>query len=291
MSQEPPSAEKEKFSSDNFVVFIGGTCIAAPLCKSGLDSVLAGEYVKGAFAFCLGLSVAAAAFTFRFWKSGLNDESREFIRRISRRKQWVVPALIILSTYAYVVVPDFYSSAQRRLNPSNDSALILQLQSQITDRDKQISDLRAQFRNSNKSTATSPQPDSASTNAPVRKYELAEDDIAALADEFYKIKDGLPSTIDIQRLMYDGVSMGLSVQLSRAFDLGTLKPTLNWNRPLYPKDTGVAIRVGDTGRIPPPAKQIAEILNRVAGLESHFEAVESFGPEAFMIFVGPKPAN
>jgi hypothetical protein len=119
-------------------------------------------------------------------------------------------------------------------------------------------------------------------------YELEDAQIRKLADALFEAKNQLPSSIDIRRVMYDGVSMGLSVQIGRAFDLASIPPVYNWSRPNTPRDTGVRIRVGDIQAIPDGAKKVAAAL-RIVGIESSFETLSGEAPGNFMIFVGPKP--
>jgi hypothetical protein len=123
-----------------------------------------------------------------------------------------------------------------------------------------------------------------------KKYDLTEEEIRALADEVFQIKNELSPQIDIQRIMLDDPSNRLSYKIGRAFDYASIKANYFYSRPNTPKDQGIRIRVLNIQEIPDGAKKLAEAFKKV-GLSSNFEVTTGWeGSHGnFAIFFGSQP--
>ncbi len=145
MSEErPPPENKPKFSPDDLLVYVVGSVIAAPLGKAGIDALMLEEYAKGGFALLAGISLATCAFTFKLWKSSLNEHAREAVEKIARHRVLLAVGAITLAAYTFVVLPDFLRIAERK----SDTEMIGQitgLKAQLSDALKQAASLHSQL--------------------------------------------------------------------------------------------------------------------------------------------------
>lgn len=110
------SNEKKPFPHDELLFYVIGTVVAAPLAKSGWDALMAGDYVRGGIALSGAIVAAAGSFSFRFWKSHLEEPTRRIIREIAANKAIVAALLLVLLGYVVVVFPHF-TEKLARFNP------------------------------------------------------------------------------------------------------------------------------------------------------------------------------
>ena len=120
-------------------------------------------------------------------------------------------------------------------------------------------------------------------------YVLSDNQIKDLAESVFFVKSTLPKTLIVQGMMYDFQSKGLLYQLSLGFTRAGISPIVGWDRPLTPRDTGISIRVADSGAPPDSARKMADILSKITGVSIPVMTVSGIDRNSFIIFVGPKP--
>jgi hypothetical protein len=121
------------FPKADLYFYVAGTVIAAPLGKAGIDALFAADYFRALLALTAGISVAVAAFSYRYWESHLSEPARKLIRDLSRYKAFLSVALLVLAAYSFVVVPNFIE--------------VLRGRSELEERyRKQIDNLRAEIK-------------------------------------------------------------------------------------------------------------------------------------------------
>lgn len=119
-------------------------------------------------------------------------------------------------------------------------------------------------------------------------YDLTPDGIRVLADELYKIKDGLPPSVDLWRTFSEGSSTSLANAIFRACDRATINCPVNNGRPNSPSESGVMIYVADPKSLPDAATKLQSALEHV-GIRAPFVARQGVGPTSFILFVGRSP--
>jgi hypothetical protein len=122
----------------------------------------------------------------------------------------------------------------------------------------------------------------------ILNYTLTNDQIKILADQFFEIKDQIPSGTILQFFVNDGGSVRMGQQLAQVFGRASLSPGMDPSTPLSPKEVGITIRVEDTQSIPEGAKKIAQIFKKVLGIDVPFMQVKNLG-NTFRVFTGPSP--
>jgi hypothetical protein len=120
-------------------------------------------------------------------------------------------------------------------------------------------------------------------------YTLRDDQIKNLAEQFFEIKDQMPSGIIIQAFGSDNISYGMGQQLAQVFGRANLNFSIEQTAPLSPKEVGITIRVGDAQSIPDGAKKTAQIFKNVLGVDVPFMSDKSLNGNTFRIFTGPRP--
>lgn len=119
-------------------------------------------------------------------------------------------------------------------------------------------------------------------------YDLTPNGIRVLADELYKIKDALPSTVDLQRTFSEGSSGPLTSSIFRACDRAGINCPTNNGRPNSPSESGAMIYVADPKTPPASAMKLQSILEHV-GIHAPFVSRQGVGPNSFILFIGPTP--
>jgi hypothetical protein len=123
-------------------------------------------------------------------------------------------------------------------------------------------------------------------------YSLSQSDILRLRDEFFRVKNALPSVIVVQTAD-DSQARGVFVALSKAVGLAGIEPGgQSIGYPVTPQETGISIRIPDLERIPSGAKAFADAIKKVTGVEPKY----TVGPKpigeregGFWVFVGTNP--
>lgn len=119
-------------------------------------------------------------------------------------------------------------------------------------------------------------------------YNLTEDGVKALADELFKIRDGISKHIDLERMSTDPTSGGLASNIGRACDQAGIDCPVNFVHPNSPTDRGPMIFVGDPKNPPEAAEKLrAAFLN--LGIDIPFVARPGFEAPRFALFLAPAP--
>jgi regulator of replication initiation timing len=262
-------------------VVVGVVCglIAVPLCEASWHAIVVeSEIARGIAGLAFGIPIGVFGFTFHWWKGKL--------QRVADAAVYWWPIAIVLA-FGYVAGPVIY---QRATQPILQS----QLESALKERDA----LKKENENLRKHPSQTPPPSAPAPAAPnvlepsqpqFRDYRLSDDQIQQLADELFFIKNELPTSIKIQRVLSDTDSINLGFQVAKFLERASIKHTLDYGSPITPQDKGISLRVGDIQSIPDAEKKVAKFFKKVIGVEPPFTTLKGDSSDSFAIFVGPKP--
>jgi hypothetical protein len=279
--QSPPPENKPRFSADDLFVYVVGTVIAAPLGKAGVDALLVEDYIKGSLALLAGISFAACAFTFKLWKSGLNDRARDFVQKTARHRVLLGVGAITLAGYAFVVVPEFLRTATRK----SDVEVIFALKSELSDAVKKIASLSSQLEAKDRELTAvrqaleSEQKKHGEAPAVPPAPPISADEIRARKNA-WKIVDG--QLTDFERIfgeVDDIIATWASVRTSltqKIFDLrqhlGVERNRLNISRQTY--STFADLRQIDSSQLENLALSIESLLQASSQLRENVSATD-----------------
>jgi hypothetical protein len=134
-----------------------------------------------------------------------------------------------------------------------------------------------------------PAPQKPTTQNPLfANYNLTEDGITALTKELFKIRDALRRRIELDRMGTDGTANGFVSNFGRVCDLAGIECPVNNVHPNSPDEKGIMIYVADSNKPSEAAQELRATLLKI-GLDVPFVARPGFGPDAFSLFVGPRP--
>jgi hypothetical protein len=165
-----------------------------------------------------------------------------------------------------------------------------QLNTVTQQRDAALSDAAALRR---QLEATAPQPTLPTAQQPsfANNYDIPEADIRNLRDEIFKIRNFLPSHIDI-RTADDAGARRVANALSKGLGFGGISTAgMTVGYPITPQETGISIRYSPSEAIPDGAKKLAEAIKKVTGAEPKYTPDRDVRPEIFFLFVGTNPKD
>ena len=114
MSQDREFPTKKlRFHLTTTIFVVLGTCLAGPLCKSGIDAIMVGE-CKSHRRFGNRNSISGGRLHVQVLESSLNEKTQEAVQKIVPHRGLLAVVLTITVAYFYVVAPDFYTSLSRR---------------------------------------------------------------------------------------------------------------------------------------------------------------------------------
>jgi hypothetical protein len=204
-------------------------------------------------------------------------------------RYWIVALLIL---FVYFTGPEMYRRATEVIHDAQQASDI----AKIADLTGQVASLQSQLATAIRERDTAQQSASSKLKTPsdtvpnfALTYALTADQIRNLAEQFFEIKDQMPSGTIIQVFVNDGSSYGMGQQLAQVFGRASLSSGIDPAVPLSPKEVGITIRVRDAQSIPDGAKKTAQIFKNVLGIDVPFMPVKSLYVDTFTIFTGPRP--
>ena len=134
-----------------------------------------------------------------------------------------------------------------------------------------------------------PAPQQPTTQNPLFvNYNLTEDGVTVLTKELFKIRDALRMRIELDRMATDGTAGGFVGNFGRVCDQAGIECPVNNVHPNTPDERGIMIYVADFNKPPEAAQELRSALLKI-GLDVPFVTRPGFGPDAFSLFIGPRP--
>lgn len=119
-------------------------------------------------------------------------------------------------------------------------------------------------------------------------YNLTEQGVSALADELFKERGALGSSIELGRLATDGTAGGFVSNFGRACDRAGIECPVSNVHPNAPDEKGLMIYVGDLSKPPASAEVLRSVLLKL-GIDVPFTPRLGLPPERFIFLAGPRP--